>query len=42
MFSKVYQENREKILNQATQMKEVFKNLNQKNAVIKTRLGAVC
>ena len=36
--SKVYQENREKILNQATQMKEVFKNLNQKNAVIKQDL----
>ena len=28
--SKVYQENREKILNQAAQMKEVFRNLKQK------------
>ena len=36
--SKVYQENREKILNQAAQMKEVFKNLNQKNAVLKQDL----
>ena len=32
--SKVYQENRDKILNQADQMKEVFRNLNQKNAVL--------
>ena len=29
--SKVYQENREKILNQAVQMKDVFRNINQKN-----------
>tara|TARA_B100001540_G_scaffold310306_1_gene327891 strand:+ start:2014 stop:3957 length:1944 start_codon:yes stop_codon:yes gene_type:complete len=36
--SKVYQENREKILNQANQMKEVFRNLNQKNAVLKQDL----
>ena len=28
--SKVYQENRDKILNQAVQMKEVFRNMNQK------------
>ena len=32
--SKVYQENRDKILNQADQMKEVFRNLNRKNAVL--------
>ncbi len=36
--SKVYQENREKILNQADQMKEVFRNLNEKNAVLKQDL----
>ncbi len=36
--SKVYQENREKILNQANQMREVFRNLNQKNAVLKQDL----
>jgi len=36
--SKVYRENREKILNQATQMKEVFRNLNQKNSVLKQDL----
>ena len=36
--SKVYQENRGKILNQAEQMREVFKNLNQKNAVLKQDL----
>ena len=36
--SKVYQENRDKILNQANQMKEVFRNLNQKNAVLKQDL----
>ncbi len=36
--SKVYQENRDKILNQAEQMREVFKNLNQKNAVLKQDL----
>ena len=29
--SKVYQENRDKILNQAVQMREVFRNMNQKN-----------
>ena len=36
--SKVYQENREKILNQAVQMKDVFRNINQKNAVLKQDL----
>ena len=36
--SKVYQDNREKILNQADQMKEVFRNLNKKNAVLKQDL----
>ena len=36
--SKVYSENRDKILNQATQMKEVFRNLNQKNSVLKQDL----
>ena len=36
--SKVYRENRDKILNQATQMKEVFRNLNQKNSVLKQDL----
>ena len=36
--SKVYQENRDKIINQAEQMKEVFRNLNQKNAVLKQDL----
>ncbi len=36
--SKVYQENRDKIISQAAQMKEVFKNLNQKNAVLKQEL----
>ena len=36
--SKVYQENREKILNQAIQMKDVFRNLNKKNAVVKQDL----
>ena len=36
--SKVYRENRDKILNQATQMKEVFRNLNKKNAVLKQDL----
>ncbi len=36
--SKVYQENRNKILAQALQMKEVFKNLNQKNSVLKQDL----
>ncbi len=36
--SKVYQENRDKILNQAEQMKEVFRNLNQKNSVLKQDL----
>ncbi len=37
--SKVYQENRDKILNQANQMKDVFRNLNQKNAVLKQDLN---
>ena len=36
--SKVYQENRDKILNQADQMKMVFKELNKKNAVLKQDL----
>ena len=36
--SKVYQENRDKIINQAVQMKEVFRNINQKNAVLKQDL----
>ena len=36
--SKVYQENREKIFNQAVQMKDVFRNINQKNAVLKQDL----
>ena len=36
--SKVYQDNRDKILNQADQMKEVFRNLNKKNAVLKQDL----
>ena len=36
--SKVYQENRDKILNQAIQMKEVFRNLNKKNSVLKQDL----
>ncbi len=36
--SKVYQENRSKILNQADQMKMVFKELNKKNAVLKQDL----
>ncbi len=36
--SKVYQENREKILNQADQMKTVFRELNKKNAVLKQDL----
>ena len=36
--SKVYQENRDKILNQAVQMKEVFRNMNQKNSVLKQDL----
>ena len=36
--SKVYQENRDKILNQADQMKMVFRELNKKNAVLKQDL----
>ncbi len=36
--SKVYRENREKILNQADQMKMVFRELNKKNAVLKQDL----
>ena len=36
--SKVYQENRDKILNQAVQMREVFRNMNQKNSVLKQDL----
>ena len=36
--SKIYNENRDKILNQAHQMRGVFKNLNQKNAVVKQDL----
>tara|TARA_Y100000590_G_scaffold438907_1_gene562277 strand:+ start:130 stop:2079 length:1950 start_codon:yes stop_codon:yes gene_type:complete len=36
--SKVYQENRDKILNQANQMRIVFKELNKKNAVLKQDL----
>ena len=32
--SKVYQENRDKIVNQAAQMKMIFKELNKKNAVL--------
>ena len=36
--SKVYQENRSKILNQADQMKMVFRELNKKNAVLKQDL----
>ncbi len=36
--SKVYEDNRDKIINQAKQMKEVFKNLNQKNSVLKQDL----
>ena len=36
--SKVYQENRDKIINQANQMKMVFKELNKKNAVLKQDL----
>ena len=36
--SKVYQENRDKILNQAGQMKMVFRELNKKNAVLKQDL----
>ena len=32
--SKVYQENRDKIINQANQMKMVFRELNKKNAVL--------
>ena len=36
--SKVYQENRNKIVNQAIQMKMVFKELNKKNAVLKQDL----
>ena len=36
--SKVYQENRDKIINQANQMKMVFRELNKKNAVLKQDL----
>ncbi len=36
--SKVYQENRDKILNQANQMKMVFRELNKKNSVLKQDL----
>ena len=36
--SKVYEENRDKILNQADQMKMVFRELNKKNAVLKQDL----
>ena len=36
--SKVYSENREKIISQVSQMKMVFKELNQKNAVLKQDL----
>ena len=36
--SKVYKENREKIINQVSQLKTVFKDLNRKNAVLKQDL----